>query len=288
MSSSFFVEMTSEPTFDEVLGSFDEDGLRCAENPIANLTGPWPEGVLHFYRTGQSTRSVEIAREGSEIQVRILSLSSPVDYDLAFRFVERFGGERIVRHEELGEFPASQATERFRNDWMLRDLAASITAMIEAVRSGEPGKYASVPGAVRPVYIGSRLLDTLSNEEGEVDPMALIEAVKRIQYIEGYQEVEQLPAWGIAGPNSAVAIWDLATPSLFAEVTHVGVALSDTNAYVPVAALPEVAGERFRFLDDAQFVIDAIPEDERAAILDRARTHGVSAGGGKKWWQFWK
>jgi len=288
MSSSFFVETASAPTFDEILGSFDGDDLRCAENSIASLTGLWPEGVLHFYRTGRSTRSVEIVREGEEAQVRILSLSSPVDYELAFQFVERFGGAHTAHHEELGEFPAAETTSRFGDAWMMRDLAASITAIVEAVRGGDAQAYALVQGAVRPVHIGSRLLDTLCDEDGHVNPMALIEAVKRIQYLEGYEEIGHLPAWGVAGPNSAVAVWDLATPSLFSEVTHVGVALSNTNAYVPVDALPEVAGQRFRYLDDAQFVIEAILEAERPAVLEKARAHGVPAGGGKRWWQFWK
>ena len=288
MSSSFFVEMSAAPMIDQILGAIDGDDLRCAEKPIAKLSGTWPDGALHFYRHGQSTRSVEVVREGNEMQVRILSLSSPVDYELAFRFVELLGGDGTVRHEEADAFPAAEVASRFRGDWMARDLAVSITGLVDAVRSGAPSTYASVSGPVRPVHIGARLLDEVSDEDGDVDPMALIEAARRIQNLEGYQEREHLPAWGIAGPASEVAIWDPAIPSLFSQVTHVGVRLSDTNGYVPISALPDVAGERFCFLDDAQFVIDAIPEAERPAMLERARALGVPAGGPKKWWQLWK
>ena len=61
---------------------------------------------------------------------------------------------------------------------------------------------------------------------------------------------------------------------------------------VPISELPELAGNRFHWLDEKQFAIDATPAAELSALYERAAAVAIDpyrkARGKRRWWQFWR
>lgn len=272
--------LAEAPRFEAVIEQLNDDALRCAEGPLADLTGPWPEGgALHFYRHGLATRSVELASEDGTMTVRVLALSSPDEYDLAFRFVEVLGGDREIEHEEHGAMPASEARARLGNEWMLREMAASHAAILSSLRE-HPHYHVEVQGAVRGVAIGPKMLERVGESA-----IALLDAIRRIQYIEEtHPPRHQLPFTN-AGKGTICTPWELDEPGFYGAPTHLGLLQGDDYRFVPVAVAREAAGDAWIALDEQQFAIDAIPEAGRAAIRSLVEQKGV---GPKTWWQFWR
>lgn len=271
------------PRFEAVIEGLHDETLRCVEAPLEELTGPWlEEGALHVYRHGLSTRSVELSYADGELTVRVLALSSPDEYDLAFRLVELLGGDGEIRHEEHGAMPAREARAKLGNEWMLREMAVAHAAILGAIRDN-PHHHVEILGAVRGVAIGKKMLERVGDSA-----IALLEAVRRIQYIdETHQTCLQFPFTN-AGKGTICTPWSFELDGYYGAPTHLGVMVGNDYRFLTVEVAREAAGDAWIPLDEIRFAIDAIPEERQAAIAALAKAKGVKGMGPKSWWQFWR
>jgi hypothetical protein len=263
-----------------VIEAVREDALRCSEGALEELRGPWEEGgVLHLYRHGTSTRPVEVAYENGEVSVRVLALSSPDDFDLAFRLTEVLGGDGEITHEEHGAMPAREARSRLGNEWMVRETAAAYQAVLEALRDN-PENVAEVMGPVRRASIGRKMLERVGTS-----PTALLEVLRRLQFMEDtHRACLRLPFTN-AGKGTVCTPWSMEVDGFYGAPTHLGLLVGDDYRFITVEVAREAAADAWIPLDEHQFAIDAIPEGRRAAIRKLVETKGV---GPKTWWQFWR
>lgn len=225
--------------------------------------GRWPEEVVHLYRVSQSTRGIAIERKGKTLSIKMVACSNRADWDLAFTLFAMLGAKRIE-----GEDGTAAAVVDARAEFaevMARELNASIATLHEVVKQR---KELQLTGAVREVYFGPRML----REIGE-DPEAMLERIRRIQYIEdeGFQFVtySSLTAMMHLTVDLGFSLWHPRRSEAFGATTHLALSAEKT-LHVPLKALPEVAQTRFSWLDEKQFTIAETPEGELPQLIKRA------------------
>jgi hypothetical protein len=173
VSSSFLIRRERPPNVAQVIAALERPGLALAGGDLGALRGAWPDGSLLLWLPGRSSRGVEVSYTGGEVQVRVLAMSSPQDYDLAFRLVEVLGEHREVAIEDLDDpTTADQVRARCDAAWMARDLAAAVTALRTALTTG---LKATISGPVHSLEI----------EAGTaIDPAQIIDILRRAQPVD--------------------------------------------------------------------------------------------------------
>lgn len=137
MSSSFFVRRRPPDDAAGVIAAIDRPGLRWADGELDELVGPWPEGVVLLWIPGASTRGVEVTVVDGRMCVRILAMSAPEDYDLAFQLLEVLGAEDGVEPEEGDPVPAKEIRARFDQEWIAKNMATGAAAVGAALARGK-------------------------------------------------------------------------------------------------------------------------------------------------------
>jgi hypothetical protein len=203
VSFTFTITANAPPNAEAVLAVVAALDLGCEEisrerpegsaDPVPLLSGPWPDSVLHFYRTGVSTRSVEVGydanQEGGAFTVRIMTLSSPEDYDLALRFVAAAAGVLgvdVTAEDGEDSLPANELRGRYGAHWvarMNRSGASAIAAII-----GEQNGPVTLSGPQRPTHIGPNMLASVrASYPGDSLAAGLHALMRRVQWVdEGY------------------------------------------------------------------------------------------------------
>lgn len=182
MSSSFFVRRGPPDDAAAVITALDRPGVRWADGEIDELVGtPWPEGVVLLWIPGASTRGVELTYTDGRMCVRVLAMSSPEDYDLAFRLVEVLGGDGPVEPEEGEPLPAAQVRTRFDDAWVKANMAAGANGVGAALARGKRVTISGPGTSVRiePVqpFDAVAFLDTMRNAQATA--VAANEATER-------------------------------------------------------------------------------------------------------------
>ena len=137
MSSSFFVRRDPPDDAAAVIAALERPGVRWADGELDELDGTWPEGVVLLWIPGASTRGVEVTHGDGRMCVRILAMSAPEDYDLAFRLLEVLGGDRPVEPEEGEPVPAAEVRATFGGEWMTRNMAVGAAGIGAALARGK-------------------------------------------------------------------------------------------------------------------------------------------------------
>src|SRR5262245_20345496 len=185
MSFSFHVAAPTPPDYQRLLDGLDYWDVHCEEGDRTE-EGPWPEGTLHFFREDVSTRGVEITYEDDKFQVRILTLSSPEDYELALRFVESAAVflKQPVDPEDGDSFPVDELRQRYDEEW-IRETNEFGAQTLRSVIC-EEDSTATLSGVHRPVHIGPRLLRELDDDGPEVEFLdRLLGKMLDVQNIDG-------------------------------------------------------------------------------------------------------
>ncbi|HBP19255.1 MAG TPA: hypothetical protein DEA08_15885, partial [Planctomycetes bacterium] len=179
MSFSFYVTAYAPPAARLLIEQVDDHGdLRVAEEI---QDGPWEEGfAYHLHREGVSTRGVELCWENDQLQVRLLTLASPEDWELAFRVLEEAAAEDEVRGENGESAPASQVRETFASLCELSNEGGT-AFLVDRIQSEEA--VLTLPGPVRAFCIGPRLLGELEGA-GERDELTqrILGKIREVQY----------------------------------------------------------------------------------------------------------
>lgn len=227
---------------EEILKRVGLEDLACAESCVPE--GEWPETTLHYYRSGVSCRAVEISRG----EVRILACSCPEDYDLAFRFLAAFGA------------PAPAV-----------DIPAQIRADLAALKA--QSQILTLDGPIREFHIGPRLWSEIGD-----NPDRLFAAMRRTQYVNvsEYYAANVIP---VDAPEPfTVAAWTEGVRTLFPAVDYI---VLENTLFMPASVLPEVAGDRFQWLDEKQSLVEAFEGEDWKRLLKRVEAMR------RPWWKFW-
>lgn len=280
MSISFFVPSVIEPRFRALIDAVGYPDVRSAQ---AQRDGcRWSDRYWQLYRPGVSARPVEVTYEDGRFQVRVVTPSAPEEFELAFRLVEAAAKHlgRPVEFEGGASFPVGELRRRYPAAWVRGQIESGVEAIRHIVR--EEQQAVTLSGPVRPFFVGPRLLDEL-DEYGPPEELAerLIELMRQVQYLdpEAFYPAETVRALRDSETEELItfAVWGPGVRYLFPDVQYL-VLMGEApgrHLFVPAAVVPELAGDNFLWLDEAQYLVQAIDEDDWPALLDRARQYEV-------------
>ncbi len=292
MSFSFYLDLPKAPPLGELLEPIPYDIL-CVEEDEIDPDDDWPEGYTHLYREGLSTCAVEIDREDNRFQVRIMAFCSPEDYELALTVVEllaKWGNVETIEPEDGEPMSLKELKAQYGKEW-IADQVKSLFSMLPAMVEKEKDAALQVPGAVRPFWIGPRLMKELvdAGPEGTL-PQRIIAAIRKVQYIDPEEyfcatvmEVSSKKNDDKADDKTddksfTVTAWGPGVRYVFPNVDYLAV-IEDMEGeghfLVPYEAVHEIAGDHCSWLDEKQTLVEPFDEDEWPELLARARKHEV-------------
>ena len=290
MSHCFYIRTDVKPAVADVLARI---GFPDIVAPDAR--GEWPDGTLHFYRAGISTRATEVTYEDHAFEVRILTLASPEDHELAFRMVEHLSAltGSQCESEEHETIPIENLRDIYDAAWV-KSMTESQPAIIGHWAKAE-GQTVTIVGPVREFHIGPRLHTELeASGPASEFPQRILEAIRRVQYqdLSGYVEAAILEA-SSPGHSQTIklSVWAPDRATHFSSVEYLHLLPNDRLDklfLVPYEALRHLAGRRFEWLDEKQSLVEAVTSDEWPDLLREAEQYRVSPfERQRKWWKPW-
>jgi len=277
------------PTAAEVLEAVAIPELRSGSFPEGLPSDFWPTGIVHYYRAGHSARGVELTLEPDLARVEMLSLCNPEDWELGFRLLRALAADPATQVEGQDGTVSSLSDMRERFLAVLQRWTADEFQVFQKHVSEHANALVSMRGPIREVFFGRRSFQELSAGTMELLP-AVIERIRRIQYIEHEGLDVPQPKELAAVPGAMATPWDMDKAQAFVATDFVALEQPwrRVTVCVPVPEIPSLVGSRFQWLDERQFILQPIPESERAALHEQAAAKVVIRHRRKRWWQFWK
>ena len=283
MSYTFSILAPTVPTYRAVFDRVGLPGLQFEEGEPPS--GSWQEGYLHVYREGISTRSVEIALEDGRFEVRILSLTAPEDYELAFRLVEALapGPATEVEPEDGDPFPVSELRRAYGAEWISGQIDSGVRVV--AHMATERGEEAGIPGPIRTCYLGPIMVAALT-AAGPPESLAgrVLEAIRRVQYVDPDLYLDATVMEIQLRDQGAVScvIWGAGCGVIVPPVEYVLLPEGEDDdvpgefLLAPRSIVPEIVGDRWSRLDERHHLIEPIEPHAWPALIARAREHGAA------------
>jgi hypothetical protein len=249
--------------------------------------GAWPPGVYHFYRPFESSRGVEVSIEDEkgEFWVRVNTLASPEDYDLALRFVNRVAqltGNPIESGED-DVTPRERLRDVFSREWIAEEIGKEAGVVVTLIRDeNKDYHYLTLRGCVRPFHIGRRVLAELEAAgPPEGLPDRLIDAIREVQFIDTgeYFCADVLTAKAPDGTKFTAAAFGPDIKYLLPDVQRLAVMGDDADKepiLVQSEKLPElIPADRWQWLDERQMLVEPTPLQEWDEVRRRARAVAI-------------
>jgi hypothetical protein len=278
MSFSFYIDAPHAPDYQRVIDDLDSWDLHCSEEELEE--GPWPAGTIHFYRDEVSTRGVEITHDENRFQVRILTLSSPEDYELALRFVRAAALEleRPIEPEDYQAVTIEEMEARYDADWIRRTNQHGAMVIRQLVQENDTG-FVTLMGAKRPIYLGPRIVQEIEeagDEDGFLD--RLMERMREVQNVDGdsYFFANVMEAHHPQSPDRkfTFAVFGPTVSYLLPDAQYIALIVDPNEApiFIPSDKLPLILPEdSWNWLDERQMLIEVIDESLWDGIIRRAR-----------------
>ena len=252
----------------------------CRE--VVDLDAKWPEGVLHFYRPRVSCRVIEVSRSHCDFAVRIMSHSSPTDYQFGMGLVEATARHTCctIRSDDGDVIDANEFRLQFDEAWIMSMTASAFDKFKMAMNQGGTS---TIHGANRTFTIGPELLSEFGfDEDREQFSVRFFDRFHRLQWIdlndcfkarvmavsfEGLSEQQRISPVGVQGLKYLLQKVDFVTAQAKGDLV-----------FVPWHQLPSVFMGKFQRLDENLATIDAISKDEWPAVADRMRSCSKQLG----------
>lgn len=230
-----------------------------------------PDGDgFRLWRQGVGARVIQVEREGAELRVRIPILASAADVQLAVAVATGFGVP--VHVEGRGLLEPAEVVAFHAGDWWRGPAESAVDAFRRMVRDGQ-GPL-TVPGPVRPLVVGPRVLDGLD----PADPGgALVERLRSIQWDlpPGVYDAEASLLNDGAEPRVRMVLWINDGDVVLADADYVMVAPIEDESDVRAVRwdrIGELAGEAGTLLDERQWLIRRVDDATWAEIRAKAAT----------------
>ncbi|HZV52466.1 MAG TPA: hypothetical protein VFD49_22230 [Candidatus Dormibacteraeota bacterium] len=249
------------------------------ETPVADpALGPAPSLLL--YRRGISTRSLELSIGDGDLALHAPSCTASEDLELAVALMARAGELTgcAIRLEDGEVLSPERLRRRCDRRWAserLHDQAESLAALV-----AERGAVV-VMGPARPFHLGPRLLGQLRDARiPETFAERLIAAMRSAQWPPGdWYAAHVMHVRTPSGRHEfTAAVWGEGVGYVFPAVDYLVLASAGSgrrHLMVPPEAAPRIAGDRCRYLDEVQLLVEAIAGPEWRALWHRAEEHQV-------------
>lgn len=221
------------------------------------------ESVHRFHLDGRSTRSTEVT-VAETFDVRVFSLAAPEDVELAVRIAECAASIMNLREADAeleGVVPVAQLRDVYDETWAVGQAQSGVRVIRALINDGR-GPI-QVPGPVRSLCVGPRVLAQVAGEDEHV---RMWDAMRAVQWL----RVRTAGVFVAGEKETKLAVW-LGDEVVFPPVAYAAVSREGEVVLVEAARVPELAGTRWRQLDEVQGHIAAFPEEEWPAVVEAAR-----------------
>ena len=254
-------------TLDAISEALHISDLRCSEDvpPPGTI---WPAGIWHLFREGVSTRTTEITVDETEFAIRIFSMASPEDVELAValaEYVAEHAGVELVSSEQGGSLTPDAIAEYYSAAWAEKQLVSGHHVLSAVVRDRK--ETIEIPGPHRSFCLGPRVLLQLGPDQPH---LRLLEAIRRVQWIPVRTAGTFLANAKSDQREIKLAVW-LGEEVVFPAVDFAGIS-ADPHAekpevfLIPAARVPELAGERWTPIDEKQGLLEDFGGDWPALV----------------------
>ncbi len=238
----------------------------------------WAEQGLHLFRHDVSVRSTSVAWADDHVAVTIRALPAPEDCELALRVVEvvaELSGAAEIQSENFGALELAQLRDLHDAAWVSQQAKSGASVVAAMIRGGRGPM--GMPGPVRDFWIGERLLAELT-AAGEPDafPTRVVEEMRRVQWSVPSQY--RTAGLFVAKPKAEgekktqLVIWLPDEHLLLSRVDSVVLRAGDDDVVmVPFDALAELTAGFGELLDECQWLVRPVPDDDWTRIVARAR-----------------
>ncbi len=238
----------------------------------------WPDDEYgHAFRWGVSTRTVELGMSEDSFQVRIMSCSCPEDFELALAIVEFVANQYDAEIEsEYGNTcSAAELHSEFDQDWIDEMADRGATILPRMLESGDVAGPLTIPGPRKNFVFGERVQAEVGPvDDGYAD--RLFDKIREVRYFDPDEIYFHANVMQIEndGERTLFSVWGPGVDYVFPDVSNL-VIVDDRHIMIATEDIERLPHVNFRFLDDQQLVVDAVPEANWPEVVEAARGIGT-------------
>lgn len=250
-----------------------------------NLNNPdikfhWePEDYSNFiegtkiYIPHKSTRGITISKEENSYSIGINVIASEEDFKLAIDVsakIAEITGSKIIPEDEDEELNAITLKSKYNQTWI--DSMKTLGANIFMEKIGNEGGLLSIGCCYMRYTVGPNIhskLDT-SNELNYYN--SLVEHIQKSQFFDlsKYQIPQILVSTNKDGTNRKTYVVFYPHGSQFLSTADYVIFPVDNRKYeIPYGFIPLIADSKFSLIDETQFTIQPLNENDYKAIIER-------------------
>ena len=261
MSFTLTVTANEPLSVQAVLRATGLTDIACKEELGEN----WSSEPRHLFRTGLSVRPIGVTQTDGEFAVRILSASNEVDHLLARALVLAAAGISggDIRPEWGGSFDIPSFSNEFAEDWARTSAHHGPDIIRKLVSSGR-GPL-TMNGVTRPFVVGDWVLSQLDADDFGASFHRHFHAMQWLD-----PQVENAGEFVSKGAEPfTLAFWLSDRAVVLPNVDYIVLQDGDDTVSITADAIPKVCPNARR-LDDAQWLVPAVPETEWSKFVRHA------------------
>ncbi|WP_027382176.1 hypothetical protein [Epilithonimonas caeni] len=276
-------------------------------------------GYSKLYISKLSSRGVAITTTQNEFDVEVNVGATKEDWRLAVKISLALGelNDSLINPEFDDEKTLEQFENEYNEAWVESVKYHSMSIIIQMFKEDKTrGGAMTFMGCIRHFYVGNYVIDTLSkdNESEELLYDRLIEEIRKIQFIEDYEDEIEFPSTRIMDfpeGEKKIAIFPANFKVLLPKVDYVFL-MKKNEAIVQVAYddFIKYISTQSKRVDELQYIIYAVDEskhynmllhfksledkkneikiESKIETITKLPTNKIEKIGTKKWWKFWK
>jgi len=270
MSFYFSIQTTKSISYQSLLDNLDIPNVQFYTHP-ESITEPVVGAKI--YLPGKSTRGITISKEQDAYSIGINVIASEEDFNLAIQTTKTIadltnGG--IMPEDQEEQIDSNQLLEKFNQEWIDSMKTLGISIFIEKI--GKENGVLSIGCCYMRYSIGPKIHATLDTSSQLNYYNNLVDHIQKTQFfdLEKYRIPNLLAASNPDGTQGNTYVIFQPTGSQFlSQTNYVIFPVGEGNYEIPYEMIEEIADEKFTKIDEIQYTIKALTDEDYQNIITR-------------------
>jgi hypothetical protein len=287
MSHSFHLEEVNSPLLSDISKEMGGEEISFVDGYPAPQENNWPKGYTYVYQQNKSARALEVEYDGSTFQVRIFAASSPHDYGFAVKLataVSKLHGVDISP-EDNNKMGLPEFVETYNESW-IEDHSKTTLSMLLGSQPDDPEAVAQIPGVGATMRLGPRVMGQLMEDKANL-AQEFYYRLKKLNYIHledvyrssimvvSNKEGDKSVRLTTLGEGVPTLLHDKNTLVSLISEREIGDESRHTDLYVPLCKLPDIIGEKAKWLSEEILLVEGLEGDAWKTMTEKARSFHV-------------
>lgn len=284
MSHSFYIRNIEAPSISQIREEMGGKDIHFVEGYPSPVNDKWPDGLTYIYLEKESSRAIEVEFSGGTFQVRIFAASSPNDYELATALTAAVAKlcKADIEPEDNEKMSLSEYKEAYDSTW-IKEHSQSMLSMVLSSQMEEPERVLTISSVQGSVKIGPRFMGQLMSHKDNISK-EFFDRIKKLNYI-NFEDIYQsvITVFGNQEGDRGVRLstYTEGVPTLLQDRGTLVALTSEsdledkaekTNVTIPLYKLPEIVGEKAKWLSEEFLLLPGMSGDEWASFVEKARS----------------